>query len=177
MIVQGLKLETRSDLRRLTETRNLKLVLSPGQSLLNLGKTLVLSKVSSEIVKPRSNSPTEGIFSFSVKISPTSGISSSDASFREQQLSHWVERIFKKARVLDTEGLCIQAGERVWGINIHAKVLDDDGNLKDAVMLGIITAILGFVRPDVTVSGNECIVVSFYILHLAFSGRKNSYST
>lgn len=156
MILQGLKLDTRSDLRRLTETRSLKVILSQGQSLLNLGKTCVLSKVSAEIVKPRINAPTEGIFNFSVRISQMSG--SSNDSFKENLLSHWIERTFKKARVLDTEGLCILAGEKVWGISVDAKVLDDDGNLRDALMLGIMTALLGFVRPDVTVSGIDCVV-------------------
>lgn len=160
MIIDGLKLDTRSDLRRLSETRALKVILSPGQSLLNLGKTSVLSKVSAEIVKPRLASPTEGIFSFSVRISQMSGLHASDLSFKENLLSHWIERTFKKSRVLDTEGLCIQAGEKVWSISVDAKVLDDDGNVRDALMLGVVTALLGFVRPDVTVSGVECVVHS-----------------
>ena len=159
MIIKGLKLDTRLDLRKSSETRSLKVVLSPGQSLLNLGKTMVLCKVTAEIVKPKSQSPTEGIFSFSVKISGMSGLNASDLAFKEGQLSHWIEKTFKKARVLDTEGLCLQAGEKVWGISVDAKVLDDDGNVRDALMLGVITALLGFVRPDVTVSGIDCIVV------------------
>jgi exosome complex component RRP45 len=159
MIVQGLKLDTRADLRKLSETRSLKVDLSPGQSLLNIGKTCILSKVSAEIVKPRLNAPTEGIFSFSVRISQMSGSNASnELAFKENQLSHWIERTLKKARVLDTEGLCVQAGEKVWGISVDAKVLDDDGNVRDALMLGVITALMGFVRPDVTVSGIECVV-------------------
>lgn len=43
-----------------------------------------------------------------------------------------VERGLRESRAIDTEALCIVAGEKVWSIRVDIHVLDHGGNLTDA---------------------------------------------
>lgn len=71
-----------------------------------------------------------------------------------------MEKALRRSRAIDTEGLCIVAGEKVWQIRVDLLFLDHDGNLVDCASIAAITALLHFRRPDVTVSGEEVTIVS-----------------
>lgn len=74
-------------------------------------------------------------------------------------ISRIVEKALRRSRAIDTEGLCIVAGEKVWQIRVDLLFLDHDGNLVDCASIAAITALLHFRRPDVTVSGEEVTIV------------------
>lgn len=46
-----------------------------------------------------------------------------------------MERGLRESRAIDTEALCIVAGEKVWSIRLDLHILDDDGNLIDGLLL------------------------------------------
>ena len=48
------------------------------------------------------------------------------------ELGRVVERGLRESRAIDTEALCIVAGEKVWSIRVDLHVLDHGGNLTDA---------------------------------------------
>lgn len=73
----------------------------------------------------------------------------------EVLVSRLIEKAMRRSRALDTEGLCIVAGEKVWSVRVDIHFLDHDGNLVDAACIAAITALLHFRRPDVTVVGEE----------------------
>lgn len=52
------------------------------------------------------------------------------------------------------------AGEKVWNIRCDIHVLDQSGNMLDAINLAAVTALLHFRRPDVTVVGDSVTVHS-----------------
>lgn len=81
-------------------------------------------------------------------------------SEEEVLISRIVEKALRRSRAIDTEGLCIVAGEKVWQIRVDLLFLDHDGNLVDCASIAAITALLHFRRPDVTVSGEEVTIVS-----------------
>lgn len=81
-------------------------------------------------------------------------------SEEEVLISRIVEKALRRSRAIDTEGLCIVSGEKVWQIRVDLLFLDHDGNLVDCACIAAITALLHFRRPDVTVSGEEVTIVS-----------------
>ncbi len=93
-----------------------------------------------------------------------------------------IERGLRESNAIDTESLCIVAGEKVgllflllllyhilipfflsskvWSVRCDVHVMDDWGNVVDCAALATICALLHFRRPEVTISGNEVTVVS-----------------
>lgn len=74
-------------------------------------------------------------------------------------LSRTLEKLFRSSRALDTEGLCIVAGQLVWAINVEVHAINDDGNLIDCACMAVISALVHYRRPDVTVTGEEVVIV------------------
>lgn len=56
---------------------------------------------------------------------------------------------------MDTESLCIIAGQKCFHVRADIHVLDHDGNLVDASCLALVAALLHFRRPDVEVHGED----------------------
>jgi exosome complex component RRP45 len=75
-------------------------------------------------------------------------------------ISRLIEKSMRRSRAIDTEGLCIVAGEKVWQIRVDLHFLDHDGNFVDCASIAAITSLLHFRRPDVTVVGEEVTIVS-----------------
>ncbi|KAJ1960224.1 3'-5'-exoribonuclease [Dipsacomyces acuminosporus] len=69
-----------------------------------------------------------------------------------------IERVVRQSRAIDTEALCILAGEKVWSVRVDLHFLDHGGNLIDAASIAAISALRHFRRPDVTVDGEEAII-------------------
>ena len=81
-------------------------------------------------------------------------------SDRGVEVSRIVERGLRESRAIDLESLCVLAGEKVWTIRCDIHVLDQEGNMLDAINLAAVTALLHFRRPDVTVVGDSVTVHS-----------------
>lgn len=69
------------------------------------------------------------------------------------EIGRIVERGLRESGAIDTEALCIIAGEKVWSVRLDMHIIDDHGNLTDCCSIGAITALHHFRRPDVTISG------------------------
>eukprot|EP01133_Synstelium_polycarpum_P001184 gene1184-1362_t len=157
-IAQGLRI----DGRRLNDMRALKISFGklPGTVEVQLGRTRVYTSVTCEVTEPRPERPNEGFFVFTTEISPMSSVSvdNSRANPAEVELGRLIERGLKESRAIDTEALCIVAGAKVWTIRTNVHVLDDCGNLLDCASISVITALLHFRKPDVTVIGNDATI-------------------
>jgi exosome complex component RRP45 len=70
-------------------------------------------------------------------------------------LSRILEKAVRRSDALDTESLCIIAGQKCWSVRADVHVLDYDGGLVDASCIGVIAALQQFRRPDVSVEGEE----------------------
>lgn len=73
-------------------------------------------------------------------------------------LSRILEKTIRRSGALDTESLCIVAGQKCFHIRADIHVLDHDGNLVDASCLALVAALMHFRRPDVEVHGEEVTV-------------------
>ncbi|KAJ3219365.1 Exosome complex component RRP45 [Dinochytrium kinnereticum] len=157
-VAQAINEGIRWDGRKLLDYRNVKIQFGSGFGRVEalLGKTRVLANVSAEIERPLGNNPNEGFVTFSTSFSPMASpqFEIGRPSEEEVLVSRLLEKALKKTRAIDTEGLCIIAGEKVWSIRIDIHVLDHDGNIVDCACIAAITALLHFRRPDISVDGD-----------------------
>nr|XP_012639663.1 exosome complex component RRP45 isoform X2 [Microcebus murinus] len=71
------------------------------------------------------------------------------------KLNRLLERCLRNSKCIDTESLCVVAGEKVWQIRVDLHLLNHDGNIIDAASIAAIVALSHFRRPDVSVQGDE----------------------
>ncbi|KFZ49191.1 Exosome complex component RRP45, partial [Podiceps cristatus] len=120
----------------------------------------VLGQVSCELVPPKPNRPTEGILFFNLELSPMAAPGFEPGRQPELLviLNRLIERCLRNSRCIDTESLCVVAGEKVWQIRLDLHLLNHDGNIIDAASIAGIVALCHFRRPDVSVQGEEVTV-------------------
>ncbi|GAB5593540.1 3'-5'-exoribonuclease [Umbelopsis nana] len=158
-VLNALKEGLRVDGRRPYDFRSLQISFLKdfGHVQVQLGRTRVSAKVSAEVVRPRPDKPTEGLLLFNTEISPMASPAFEVGRPSEEEviISRTIEKALRRSRAVDTEGLCIVAGEKVWSIRVDLQFFDHEGNLVDCACIAAITALLHFRRPDVTVIGEE----------------------
>ena len=74
-------------------------------------------------------------------------------------LQRTIERAFKSSRAVDLESLCVVTGQRVWNIRVDVHIIEDDGNVTDAVLLATLAGLTDFRRPDVQVSAEQEVTI------------------
>ena len=103
--------------RKINEYRKIKISLGPalGTATVQLGSTRIISHVSSEVVRPSQANATEGSISINTEFSPMACPTNDSERTTESeiQFSRMLEKALRKSRAVDTEGLCIIAGEKV----------------------------------------------------------------
>ncbi|XP_051475250.1 exosome complex component RRP45 isoform X2 [Apus apus] len=116
--------------------------------------------VSCELVAPKPSRPTEGILFFNLELSPMAapGFEPGRQSELLVKLNRLIERCLRNSKCIDTESLCVVAGEKVWQIRLDLHLLNHDGNIVDAASIAGIVALCHFRRPDVSLQGEEVTV-------------------
>jgi len=71
------------------------------------------------------------------------------------EMQNFIEKITRSSRATDKEGLCIIQGKLVWSITVSIHLLNDDGNVFDAMFLGAILALKNTRLPEVTMSRDK----------------------
>ncbi|XP_069599986.1 exosome complex component RRP45 isoform X2 [Ranitomeya imitator] len=154
----------RIDGRQTYDYRNIKITFGTeyGCCIVELGKTRVLGQVSCELVAPKMNRPTEGILFFNLELSSMASpaFESGRSSELLVKLNRLLERCLRNSKCIDTESLCVQAGEKVWQIRVDLHLLNHEGNIMDAASIAAVAALCHFRRPDVSVQGEEVTVYS-----------------
>ncbi|KAI8622153.1 ribosomal protein S5 domain 2-type protein [Chytriomyces sp. MP71] len=159
-VLEALREGVRVDGRGTYEFRDLSITLGGGgfgSAEVLLGKTRVLANVSAEVVRPTAASPTEGAVLFNTSFSPMASPAFEPGRLSDEEvlISRMLEKAVRRSRAIDTEGLCIVAGEKVWSVRIDIHVLDHEGNILDCACIAAISALLHFRRPDVSVEGDQ----------------------
>ncbi|KAF1854955.1 hypothetical protein Lal_00013088 [Lupinus albus] len=67
-------------------------------------------------------------------------------SLEEVLLSRLLEKTIRRSGALDTESLCLIAGQKCWSIRVDLHVLTHDGNLTDAACLAVVAALRHFLH-------------------------------
>lgn len=149
------------------ETRTVKFALErfEGKAVaeVSVGDTRVIGIVTAVVVEPAPERPSEGTLSFVVHLGTLASpaFEAGRGRSRAAELARLLERQIRDSRAIDVEALCIAPGERVWQLRCDVHVLDDQGNVIDAVALAAISALLHFRRADVSIKGRDVTVHSY----------------
>jgi len=76
----------------------------------------------------------------------------------EVLLSRLLEKTIRRSGALDTESLCLIAGQKCWSIRADVHVLSHDGNLVDSSCLAVVAALRHFRKPDTSIEGETLTV-------------------
>ncbi|KAK9451355.1 ribosomal protein S5 domain 2-type protein [Limtongia smithiae] len=120
-----------------------------------LGRTRVVARISAEVTQPRQDRPYDGLFIITTEISPMAAPTFEAGRKSEEELviSRIIDKSIRLSGALDTESLCIIAGEKCWAIRADVHFLDHDGGLVDAACIAVSAGLHHYRRPDVSIRG------------------------
>ncbi|KAK9381632.1 ribosomal protein S5 domain 2-type protein [Kockiozyma suomiensis] len=158
-VLKALTENVRLDNRSFSQMRNLDISFSSteyGAVDVHLGRTRVIVRISAEVTQPRSDRPYDGLFVISTEISPMAAPTFEAGRKSEEELviSRIIEKSIRQSQALDTESLCILAGEKCWLVRADVHFLDHDGGLLDAGCLAVSAALLHYRRPEISIVGS-----------------------
>jgi exosome complex component RRP45 len=131
-----------------------------GHVKVQLGKTTLIIRISSEVTKPRDDRPFDGVFTIALELTAM-GSPAWDNGRQgdlETYVTNVVDRVVRHSNALDTESLCILKGISCWSIRADVHVVDYDGNLIDAACIGVMAGLQHFRRPDAVVKDGQVVV-------------------
>lgn len=117
--------------------------------------TRILVKTSAEVTVPYPDRPLDGAFAISVELSPMTSPAFEVGRPTETEvlLSRLLEKTIRRSNALDTESLCLIAGQKCWSLRVDVHVLSHDGNLTDAACFAAIASLRHFRKPDTSIEG------------------------
>ncbi|KAK6843065.1 hypothetical protein PG987_003925 [Apiospora arundinis] len=161
-ILKAVREGHRLDGRALDQFRQLDLNFGDqyGVADVTLGKTRILAKVTAEVTVPYTDRPFDGIFTITTELSPMASpaFEVNRPTETEVLLSRLLEKTVRRSNALDTESLCLVAGQKCWSIRVDLHVLSHDGNLIDASCLAVVAALRHFRKPDTSMEGDTLTV-------------------
>ncbi|KAL7271481.1 3'-5'-exoribonuclease [Rhizina undulata] len=163
-VLEALKQNIRIDGRDFDAFRDLELSFGEEYGLVDvkLGKTRVLCRVSADVIRPFSDRPFDGVFMITTELGPMASPAFEVGRQTEQEvlLARLIEKSIRRSGAIDTESLCILAGQKCWQVRADVHFLDHDGGLVDAACIAVIAALQHFRRPDVSVEGEKVTIHS-----------------
>ncbi|KAK1769284.1 exosome complex component rrp45 [Phialemonium atrogriseum] len=156
-VLQALKENLRLDGREFDQYRGIELQFGDEHGVANvtLGKTRVLAKASAEVTVPYTDRPLDGIFTIATELSPMTSpaFELNRPTETEVLLSRLLEKTVRRSGALDTESLCLVAGQKCWSVRVDVHVMSHDGNLIDASCFAVVAALRHFRKPDTSIEG------------------------
>jgi exosome complex component RRP42 len=137
--IDGRKLE---DYRKITLESGISKY-AEGSARCKIGETEVLVGVKFDIGEPYSDSPNEGTIIVSAELSPIANPTFELGPPGDQsiELARVVDRGIRESKAIDFKNLCIRPGEKIFMAFIDIHILNDEGNLIDAAVLGAMKAL------------------------------------
>ncbi|XP_023596902.1 exosome complex component RRP45 isoform X4 [Trichechus manatus latirostris] len=115
-LLRAIEEKKRLDGRQTYDYRNIKISFGTdyGCCIVELGKTRVLGQVSCELVSPKLNRATEGILFFNLELSQMAAPAFEPGRQSDLlvKLNRLLERCLRNSKCIDTESLCVVAGEK-----------------------------------------------------------------
>lgn len=155
----------RADGRALDEYREISVetgVISKaeGSARVKIGNTQILVGTKPQIGTPFEDTPNVGVLMTNSELLPMAApnFEPGPPDERSVELARVADRCVRESEMVDLEKLCIIEGKKVWLVFIDLHILDYDGNLFDAAVLGIVAALLDTKIPQATVKDDEVII-------------------
>ncbi|KAI8339194.1 exosome complex exonuclease RRP43-like protein [Chlamydoabsidia padenii] len=123
-------------------------------AMVRLGDTTVVCGIKAEVCEPDLQQPDQGFLVPNVELSPMCS-----AKYRPgppceqaQAVSETIYQVFTKSHIIPLTKLCIESGKAVWVLYADIVCLNYDGNILDASVLALVTALKQLTLPKATVS-------------------------
>ncbi len=145
----------RVDERGLDEYRPIKIETgifekAEGSAKVSLGGTQVLVGIKMDVDRPFPDTPDRGILITNAELVPTASPVFEPGPPDENaiELARVVDRALRESEAVPFEDLVIEEGKEVWMIFVDIHVVDYDGNLIDASLLGAVAALMTAKIPE-----------------------------
>lgn len=161
-VLRALKKGVRYDGRKLLEFRNVSIEANAsrnaeGSARVKLGKTEVIVGVKLSVEKPYADRPENGNLMVNAELLPLSSSEYEPGPPKIKSIltARVIDRGIREAEAIDTSKLCIEPGEKVWGVIVDICAINDDGNILDAAALGAVAALKNARYPHFDKEKNE----------------------
>ncbi|KAK4520563.1 uncharacterized protein ATC70_006440 [Mucor velutinosus] len=123
-------------------------------AMVRLGGTTVVCGIKAEVCEPKIDVPNQGYLVPNVELSPLCSpkFNPGAPSEKAQSTSEFLHQLFVKSQVFPLEDLCIEEGKAVWVLYADMVCLNYDGNILDASLLALTTALKDLKLPKAHVS-------------------------
>jgi exosome complex component RRP42 len=155
----------RVDGRDLNEYREISLetgVISKaeGSARVKIGNSQIIVGTKSQLGDPFPDTPKVGVIMTNSELLPMAApeFEPGPPDEKSVELARVTDRCIRESQMVDLEKLCIVEGKKVWMIFIDLHILDYDGNLMDAAVLGAVAALLDTKIPKATVVDDEIVI-------------------
>lgn len=155
----------RSDKRSFDEYRDICLETgviekAEGSARVKIGKTQIMVGTKPQIGEPFSDTPNVGVLMTNSELIPMAApdFEPGPPDERSVELARVTDRCMREAGVVDLEKLCIVEGKKVWMIFLDLHILDYDGNLMDAAVLGSMAALMDTKIPEAHMEDDELVI-------------------
>ncbi len=131
-----------------------------GSARVKMGNTQIMIGIKPQIGEPFADTPNVGVLMTNSELLPMASptFEPGPPDERSVELARVTDRCLREGKVIDLEKLCIIEGEKVWMIFLDLHVLDYDGNLMDAAVLGSVAAILNTKIPTAKVENDKIVI-------------------
>ncbi|MDR2966389.1 MAG: exosome complex protein Rrp42 [Methanobacteriaceae archaeon] len=131
-----------------------------GSARVTLGNTQIIVGTKPQIGEPFSDTPNVGVLMTNSEMLPIADpkFEPGPPSESSVELARVVDRCVRESQMVDLEKLCIEEGKKVWMIFIDLHIIDYDGNLFDAAMLGVMAALMNTKIPVAEYKNDEIVI-------------------
>eukprot|EP01027_Heterolobosea_sp_BB2_P004989 GEZU01007675.1.p1 GENE.GEZU01007675.1~~GEZU01007675.1.p1 ORF type:complete len:180 (+),score=13.68 GEZU01007675.1:151-690(+) len=115
-----------------------------GSGMVKIGNTSVLCGIKAEVGVPSTEEPNQGKLVIGTELPPLCSPKFQTwqgTESRASTLSSFLNNIIFSTNVLDLSELCIEEEKAVWVIYADIYCLDNDGNMLDAALIALLTAL------------------------------------
>ncbi|MGZ7119697.1 MAG: exosome complex protein Rrp42, partial [Methanobacterium sp.] len=130
-----------------------------GSARVKIGNTQIMIGIKTQIGSPFPDTPNVGVLMTNSELLPMASPSFEPGppDERSVEMSRVTDRCLREGKIVDLEKLCIIEGEKVWMIFVDLHVLDYDGNLIDAAVLGSVAALMNAKIPAANVEDDKVV--------------------
>ncbi|MTK64023.1 MAG: exosome complex protein Rrp42 [Methanobacterium sp.] len=131
-----------------------------GSARVKIGNTQIIIGAKPQIGSPFGDTPNVGVLMTNTELLPMAApnFESGPPDENSVELSRVTDRCIREGEVVDLEKLCIVEGEKVWMIFLDLHVVDYDGNLMDAAVLGSVAALMNTKLPEAKIIDDEIVL-------------------
>lgn len=133
-----------------------------GSSIARVGNTTVACGLKLEVGTPEATAPKTGRLAVDVILSPLCSTRYQVGRQCDEAVScaSRLQSVVEASKMLDFEQLCIDEGKSVWVIYADIVCLNHDGNIFDACMMALVSALQDLRLPDTEVEDDGEVVVT-----------------